>query len=72
MDPLLAERRLLVLGALGVPVEARPRLFQRAMGGIFEMILTKSGRSRAAGQEGHCHIWQVKALERSANDPLTH
>jgi TetR/AcrR family transcriptional regulator, tetracycline repressor protein len=38
MDPLLAERLLLVLGALGVPTEARPRLFQRAMGCIFDMM----------------------------------
>jgi hypothetical protein len=28
----------LALGALGVPTEARPRLFQRAMGIIFDMV----------------------------------
>jgi AcrR family transcriptional regulator len=51
MDPLLAERLLLALAVLGVPTEARPRLFHRAMGIIFDMILTESGRSRAAEQK---------------------
>jgi TetR/AcrR family transcriptional regulator, tetracycline repressor protein len=51
LDPLLAERLLLALATLGVPMEARPRLFQRAMGVIFDMILTESGRSRAAEQK---------------------
>ena len=35
LDPLLAERLLLALAALGVPTEARPRMFRRAMGVIF-------------------------------------
>src|SRR5271166_6187292 len=35
---LLAERVLLALAALGAPTEARPKMFQRAMGVIFEMI----------------------------------
>jgi|SRR5260370_373674 len=51
LDPLLAERLLLVLDALGVPMEARPRMFQRAMGVIVEMILVESGRSSAAEQK---------------------
>ena len=36
---------------LGVPTEARPKMFQRAMGVIFEMILAESGRSSAAEQK---------------------
>ena len=49
LDPLLAERLLLTLAALGVPAEALPKMFQGAMGVIFEMILTVSTRSGAAG-----------------------
>ena len=51
LEPLLAERLLLALAALGVPTEARPKLFQRAMGVIFEMILAECGRSSAADQK---------------------
>ena len=51
LDPLLAERLLLALGALGVPTEARPRMFRRAIGVIFEMILAECGRSSAADQK---------------------
>ena len=51
LDPLLAERLLLVLAALGAPTEARPTMFRRAMGVIFEMILAESGRSSAADQK---------------------
>ena len=51
LDPLLAERVLLALAALGVPTEARPRMFRRAMGVIFEMILAECGRSSAADQK---------------------
>jgi hypothetical protein len=47
---LLAERLLMALAALGAPMEARPKMFQRAMGAIFEMILAESGRSSAAEQ----------------------
>ncbi len=47
LDPLLAERLLLALAALGAPTEARPRMFRRAMGVIFEMILAECGRSSA-------------------------
>ena len=50
LDPLLAERLLLALAALGVPTEARPRMFRRAMGVIFEMILAECGRSSAEDQ----------------------
>jgi AcrR family transcriptional regulator len=49
--PLLAERLLLTLAALGVPAEALPRMFRRAMGVIFDMILTVSARSKAADQK---------------------
>jgi AcrR family transcriptional regulator len=52
LDPLLAERLLLTLTALGVPVAALPKKFQRAMGVILEMILTVSARSGAAEQKG--------------------
>jgi hypothetical protein len=52
LDPLLAERLLLTLTALGVPAEALPKMFQRAMGVILEMILTVSARSGAAEQKG--------------------
>jgi len=48
---LLAERLLLALAALGVPTEARPRMFRRAMGVIFEMVLAECGRSSAADQK---------------------
>ncbi len=48
LHPLLAERLLLALGALGAPTEAGPIMFQRAMGVIFEMILAGCGRSGAA------------------------
>jgi hypothetical protein len=51
LDPLLAERLLLALAALGAPTEARPRMFRRAMGVIFEMILAECGRSSAADQK---------------------
>ena len=51
LDPLLAERLLLTLTALGVPAEALPKMFQRAMGVIFEMILAECGRSSAAEQK---------------------
>jgi AcrR family transcriptional regulator len=52
LDPLLAERLLLTLTALGVPAEALPKKFQGAMGVILEMILTVSARSGAAEQKG--------------------
>ena len=52
LDPLLAERLLLTLTALGVPAEALPKMFQGAMGVILEMILTVSARSGAAEQKG--------------------
>jgi AcrR family transcriptional regulator len=52
LEPLLAERLLLTLTALGVPPEALPKMFQRAMGVIFEMILTVSARSGGAEQKG--------------------
>jgi AcrR family transcriptional regulator len=51
MDPLLAERLLLTLTALGVPAKALPKKFQRAMGVILEMISTVSARSGAAEQK---------------------
>ena len=51
LDFLLAERVLLALAALGVPTEARPRMFRRAMGVIFEMILAECGRPSAADQK---------------------
>jgi len=51
LEPLLAERLLLALAALGVPTEARPKMYQRAMGVIFEMILAECGRSSAADQK---------------------
>ena len=35
-------RRCGALAALGVPTEARPKMYQRAMGVIFEMISFKS------------------------------
>jgi AcrR family transcriptional regulator len=51
LDPLLAERLLLTLGALGVLKDALPKTFQRAMGAILEMVLTVSARSKAAEQK---------------------
>ena len=51
LDPILAERLLLALAALGVPADALPKMFERAMGIIFEMILTVSARSKAADQK---------------------
>jgi hypothetical protein len=39
LDPLLAERLLLTLAALGVPKDALPNTFQRAMGVMLEMVL---------------------------------
>ena len=51
LDPLLAERLLLTLTALGVSTEALPKMFQRATGVILEMILTVSARSGAAQQK---------------------
>jgi hypothetical protein len=51
LDPLLAERLLLALAELGVPTEDRPKTLQRAMGVIFEMILTVSARSNSAEQK---------------------
>ena len=51
LSPLLAERLLLALAALGVPTETRPKMFRRAMGVIFEMILAECGRSSAADQK---------------------
>ena len=52
LDPLLVERLLLTLAALGVPAEALPKMFQGAMGVILGMILTVSARSGAAEQKG--------------------
>jgi TetR/AcrR family transcriptional regulator, tetracycline repressor protein len=52
LDPLLAERLLLTLAALGVPAEALPKMFLRAMGVILEMILTVSARSNSVEQKG--------------------
>jgi AcrR family transcriptional regulator len=51
LDPLLAERLLLALAELGVPTEARPKMFQRTMGVILEMILSESSRSSSAEQK---------------------
>jgi AcrR family transcriptional regulator len=51
LDPLLAERLLLALTALGIPEDALPKMFQRAMGVVFEMILMASARSKAADQK---------------------
>jgi AcrR family transcriptional regulator len=51
LDPLLAERLLLTLAALGAPKDALPKTFQRAMGVILEMILTVSVRSKPAEQK---------------------
>jgi hypothetical protein len=51
LDPLLAERLLLTLAALGVPKDALPNTFQRAMGAILEMVLMVSARSNPAEQK---------------------
>jgi AcrR family transcriptional regulator len=51
LDPLLAERLLLTLAALGVPKDALPNTFQQAMGVIMEMVLMVSARSKAAEQK---------------------
>jgi AcrR family transcriptional regulator len=51
LDPLLAERLLLTLAALGVPKDALPNTFHRVMGVILEMILTVSARSKPAEQK---------------------
>jgi hypothetical protein len=51
LDPLLAERLLLTLAALGVPKDALPNTFHRAMGLILEMILMVSARSKPAEQK---------------------
>ena len=51
LDPRLAERLLLALVELGVPTEARPKMFQRAIGVILEMILSESSRSGSAEQK---------------------
>ena len=52
LDPLLAERLLLVLVDLGVPTKALPKAFQRMMSGILEMLLAKSARSNSSEQKG--------------------
>jgi AcrR family transcriptional regulator len=51
LDPLLAERLVLALAALGVPADALPKMFQRTMGVMFEVILMVSARSKAADQK---------------------
>ena len=51
LDPLLAERLLLTLVALGMPKDALPKTFQRAIGAILEMILMVSARSKPADQK---------------------
>ena len=51
LDPLLAERLLLTLGALGVPKDALPNTFHRAMGVILEMLLMVSARSKPTAQK---------------------
>jgi AcrR family transcriptional regulator len=50
LDPLLAERLLLALAELGVATQERPKMFQRTMGVILEMILSESSRSSSAEQ----------------------
>ena len=49
--PLLAERLLLSLTELGVPNTSLPQMVHRALGAIFEMILTESARSKPAAQK---------------------
>ena len=51
LDPLLAERLLLTLAALGVPKDALPKTFQRAIEAILDMILMVSARSKPAEQK---------------------
>jgi len=51
LDPLLAERLLLTLTALGVPKDALPNTFQRSIGAILEMILMVSARSKPTEQK---------------------
>ena len=69
LDPLLAERLLLALAALGVPTEARPKMFQRAMGVIFEMILAESGRYSAEDQKEPARIHKTIAALPSTEFP---
>ena len=49
--PVLAERLLLSLDELGVPKNAQPKMLRRAMGAIFDMILTQSTQSKPAVQK---------------------
>jgi AcrR family transcriptional regulator len=51
LDPLLAERLLLILAALDVPKDALPKTLRRAMGAILEMLLMVSARSNPAEQK---------------------
>jgi hypothetical protein len=51
LDPLLAERLLLTLAALGVPKDALPNTFHQGLGAILEMILMVSARSKPAEQK---------------------
>jgi AcrR family transcriptional regulator len=57
--PVLAERLLASLSALGAPKDSVPKLFATALGLIFEMILTESARSRAPDQQARSN--RVKA-----------
>jgi AcrR family transcriptional regulator len=49
--PLLAERILVSLSALGASKETAPKLFTRTLGLICEMIVSECVRSKAAAQE---------------------
>lgn len=49
--PLLAERLLASFSALGPSEEAMPKLFARALGLIYEMIVTESARSNGSEQK---------------------
>jgi AcrR family transcriptional regulator len=49
--PLLAERILVSLSALGAPQEAAPKLFTHTLGLISEMIVTECTRSKALTQQ---------------------
>jgi AcrR family transcriptional regulator len=49
--PVLAERLLASISALGAPKGSVPKLLAPALGLIFEMILTESARSRAPDQQ---------------------
>jgi AcrR family transcriptional regulator len=51
LDPFLAERLLLALAELGVAKEARAKMFHRALGALFEMIILESFRSDVATQK---------------------